>query len=151
MAGGLLYWNWRERGFRLPDDPPQLDHYPPISVLVPCYNESETAIETLTVACAVDYPDFEVIAVNDGSRDNTADILDRLAAELPRLRVVHLAENGGKATASLSVGGDSIVLTDSTGGGGTLSVANLNGSHAAIICGDRSGMQKNLTLLAESV
>jgi biofilm PGA synthesis N-glycosyltransferase PgaC len=103
MAGGLLYWNWRERGFRLPDDPPQLDHYPPISVLVPCYNESETAIETLTVACAVDYPDFEVIAVNDGSRDNTAEILDRLAAELPRLRVVHLAENGGKANA-LNVG-----------------------------------------------
>ena len=99
MAGGLFYWKWREKDFRAQTDPPPLDRYPPISVLVPCYNESETAIETLTTACAVDYPDFEVIAINDGSRDDTGAILDRLAAELPRLRVIHLAENGGKANA----------------------------------------------------
>ena len=65
---------------------------------------SENAAETLATACAVDYPDFEVIAINDGSRDNTAEVLDRLAATLPRLRVVHLAANQGKATA-LNVGG----------------------------------------------
>lgn len=99
MAGGVFYYQWRERGFNRPDDPPLLDHWPPISILVPCYNESETAIETLTTACAVDYPDFEVIAINDGSRDDTAAILDNLLARLPRLRVVHLAENGGKANA----------------------------------------------------
>jgi biofilm PGA synthesis N-glycosyltransferase PgaC len=99
MAGGLFYWWWRERDFHAPDDPPVLDQWPPISILVPCYNESETAIETLTTACAVDYPAFEVIAINDGSSDDTGAILDRLAAELPNLRVIHLAENGGKANA----------------------------------------------------
>lgn len=103
MAGGLLYWSWRERGAHLPEDPPPLDRWPPISVLIPCYNEAENAVETLTTACAGDYPDFEVIAVNDGSRDDTARILDELAARLPNLRVVHLAENAGKANA-LNIG-----------------------------------------------
>lgn len=103
MAGGLLYWFWRERAYGMDQTPPTLDHWPPFSVLVPCYNESDNAIETLVTACAVDYPDFEVIAINDGSRDNTAEILEALAERLPRLRVVHLAENGGKATA-LNIG-----------------------------------------------
>lgn len=103
MAGGLLYWFWRERAYGMDLTPPALEHWPPFSVLVPCYNESDNAIETLATACAVDYPDFEVIAINDGSRDNTAEILDALAERLPRLRVLHLAENGGKATA-LNVG-----------------------------------------------
>lgn len=45
------------------------------------------------------YPDFEVIAINDGSKDKTAEILDELQLKYPRLRVVHLAENQGKAYA----------------------------------------------------
>ncbi|NBX40756.1 MAG: poly-beta-1,6 N-acetyl-D-glucosamine synthase, partial [Gammaproteobacteria bacterium] len=45
------------------------------------------------------YPDFEVIAINDGSRDDTGAVLDRLVGTNPRLRVVHLASNQGKAMA----------------------------------------------------
>ncbi|WP_123580103.1 glycosyltransferase family 2 protein, partial [Pseudomonas protegens] len=44
-------------------------------------------------------PNIEVIAINDGSKDNTAEVLDRLAAQDPRLRVLHLAQNQGKAVA----------------------------------------------------
>jgi biofilm PGA synthesis N-glycosyltransferase PgaC len=103
MAGGLLYYFWRERGFVAPDELPPIDEWPPFSILVPCFNESETAVETLTAAHRIDYPDFEIIAINDGSSDDTAQILDRLAQALPRLRVVHLVTNGGKARA-LNVG-----------------------------------------------
>ena len=53
--------------------------------------------DTVRAALAVDYPDFEVIAVNDGSRDRTGEILDELSREHPRLRVIHQAENQGKA------------------------------------------------------
>jgi poly-beta-1,6-N-acetyl-D-glucosamine synthase len=70
---------------------------------VPCYNEGDNAEETLETAAAADYPEFEVIAINDGSRDNTAEVLNQLAARIPKLRVVHLASNQGKATA-LNVG-----------------------------------------------
>jgi len=40
-------------------------------VLIPCFNEEENAAETITHALALDYPDVEVIAINDGSRDGT--------------------------------------------------------------------------------
>jgi biofilm PGA synthesis N-glycosyltransferase PgaC len=99
MAGGLFFYVERERYIAPHDHPRPMEHWPPISILVPCYNEADNAEETLSTAAAVDYPDFEVIAINDGSRDNTAEVLDRLAARLPNLRVVHLAANQGKATA----------------------------------------------------
>ena len=101
ILGGGIFYLLRERHMTPQDQPEPLDHWPPISILVPCYNESENAAETLATACAVDYPDFEVIAINDGSRDNTAEVLDRLAATLPRLRVVHLAARSEEHTSEL--------------------------------------------------
>ncbi|PWG97977.1 hypothetical protein DIZ29_14995, partial [Acinetobacter baumannii] len=54
---------------------------------------------TIRDALQTKYPNFEVIAVNDGSSDSTAEILYELAAQDARLRVVHLAENQRKAVA----------------------------------------------------
>lgn len=70
-----------------------------VSILIPCYNEGQNAIETISYALSVEYPEFEVIAINDGSRDDTLDILLSLAKENPKLRVVNLAVNQGKAVA----------------------------------------------------
>lgn len=100
MIGGTWFYLRRERRTGLgPDHPPPLDEVPPCSLLVPCYNEQDNVRDTLEYALATHYPDFEVIAVNDGSKDNTAEILDRMALEHPRLRVIHLAQNQGKAVA----------------------------------------------------
>lgn len=97
MLGALLFY-WRyERGQPPYTQPPQDQPTPPVSILIPCYNESDNAEETIAHALTLDYPEFEVIAINDGSRDNTGAVLERLAAQHPRLRVVHLAENQGKA------------------------------------------------------
>ena len=68
-------------------------------MLIPCFNEGAHVEETLSYALALDYPQFEVIAINDGSRDDTGAILDALVTKHPRLRVVHLAHNQGKAMA----------------------------------------------------
>ena len=53
----------------------QSDALPPITLLVPAYNESATVVASVTALLTLEYRNFEVIVVNDGSRDDT---LDRL-------------------------------------------------------------------------
>lgn len=69
-----------------------------LSVFFPCYNE-EANVERVTRAaldaCREITRDFEIIIVNDGSRDRTGDIADRLASELPEVRAVHNHPNKG--------------------------------------------------------
>lgn len=67
------------------------------SILIPCYNEGQNVRETIHHALNVKYPEFEVIAINDGSKDETLEILISLAEDNPKLKVVNLAENQGKA------------------------------------------------------
>jgi len=99
MIGAIIFYWRNEHGQGRYDQPRPLADTPPVSILIPCFNEGDNAQETLSHALALDYPEFEVIAINDGSRDNTAEVLDRMAARHPRLRVVHLAQNQGKAMA----------------------------------------------------
>lgn len=100
----------------------QSDALPPITLLVPAYNESATIQASVTAILTLEYRSFEVIVVNDGSKDDT---MDRLRAafdlyEVPRtypdtiatrpLRAMYRSrsrtrlvvldkENGGKADA----------------------------------------------------
>ena len=99
IAGGVIFYMVRERDMPPPDRPEAMAEWPAITILVPCHNEAEHIEETLLRAAAVDYPDFEIIAVNDGSTDGTAALLDELATRIPNLRIVRLAANQGKATA----------------------------------------------------
>ncbi|HAX73076.1 MAG TPA: poly-beta-1,6 N-acetyl-D-glucosamine synthase [Firmicutes bacterium] len=73
--------------------------WPKISILIPCYNEEETISETIGYLASLSYPDFEIIAVNDGSKDKTGDILMSLAQKHEMLRVINCLENKGKANA----------------------------------------------------
>ena len=98
MMGALLFYR-RERKEPPYQTPPVLEQPPAVSVLIPCFNEGDNAEETIRHALALQYPDFEVIAINDGSSDNTADVLNRLAGQYDKLKVVHLARNQGKAMA----------------------------------------------------
>ena len=99
IAGGVYFWLHWERGWPWGPDavPAPLEGTPLVSILIPCYNEEDNAHETLGAALAQRYPHIEVIAINDGSKDGTAAVLDALARDEPRLRVVHLARNQGKA------------------------------------------------------
>jgi biofilm PGA synthesis N-glycosyltransferase PgaC len=101
ICGGLYYrYHWESSK---PRAAPQLVAYPGVSVLVPCFNEAEQIEETVRYLSLLDYPDFEILCINDGSADRTAEILDDLVTRYDNLRVVHLASNGGKARA-LNVG-----------------------------------------------
>ncbi|MBF7682892.1 poly-beta-1,6 N-acetyl-D-glucosamine synthase [Acinetobacter sp. B5B] len=98
MIGALIFY-LKERKDPPYTQPKPLTEYPKVAVLVPCFNESDNAEETISHALGLQYPDFEVIAINDGSSDNTAEVLDALALKYDKLRVVHLAQNQGKAMA----------------------------------------------------
>ena len=79
---------------RLPwvrDFPPAPDAAcPRISVLFSARDEEEKLPAALRTLMEIDYPDFEVVAVDDRSQDRTGEILDAFAAAYPRLRVVHV-------------------------------------------------------------
>lgn len=47
----------------------------PVSLIVPAYNEEATIIETIRNLLKLDYPEYEIIVVNDGSKDNTLKLL----------------------------------------------------------------------------
>jgi glycosyltransferase involved in cell wall biosynthesis len=75
---------------------------PEISVVVPVYDEAEALPRLhaeLTEACAELGRTYEVLLVDDGSRDGSAELLDELAERDVHLRVVHLRRNFGKSPA----------------------------------------------------
>ena len=74
-----------------------LENPPKVSIVVPCFNEGDNVREVIGHLMDMHYPHYEVIAVNDGSTDNTAVILNELANKFARLRVIHHAENQGKS------------------------------------------------------
>ncbi|AMV21985.1 glycosyltransferase [Planctomyces sp. SH-PL14] len=65
---------------------------PRISIIVPARDEILAIEAALRSMLALDYPDLEVVAINDRSTDGTGEVMDRLAAENPRLTVVHVRE-----------------------------------------------------------
>lgn len=95
IVGGIWFFFKHEKTSK-PIPQPTLDG---CSIIIPCFNEESQIRDTIKYAVQTSYPTFEVIAVNDGSSDRTAQILDELEQIHPRLRVVHLSENQGKAIA----------------------------------------------------
>ncbi len=92
---------------------------PVYSIIVPCYNEEAVIGETHARLSAVLKPmgePYEIIYVNDGSRDRTAELLKKLAEEDPNVRVIRFARNCGHQIA-VSAGldyasGDAVVIID---------------------------------------
>ncbi|MFQ5491038.1 MAG: glycosyltransferase family 2 protein [Phycisphaerae bacterium] len=71
---------------------------PSLTVFFPCYNEEanvERTTEAALEACGRLTDDFEVIIVNDGSRDATGNLADALAEKYPQVRAVHNNPNLG--------------------------------------------------------
>lgn len=97
MGGALWYWERFERDGSDPAHPPKLTVFPKIALIVPCFNEEQDVLDTVENLLRHDYPNYEVIAINDGSTDRTGELLDSLLGANPHLRVIHQAKNQGKA------------------------------------------------------
>ncbi|MEP6822641.1 MAG: glycosyltransferase, partial [Chthoniobacterales bacterium] len=89
----------RQRYAQKRREPVQMAHWPGVSVLIAAYNEGRVIERTLRAVLGSDYPgEIEVVVVNDGSSDRTAEEVERLAREDPRLRLLNQV-NAGKSAA----------------------------------------------------
>lgn len=94
-------------------------------VVVPALNEAENLVVVVPKICEVldrVAPDGRVLVVDDGSTDDTADVMAKLAANIDRVEVEVLRRNMGKAAAlhrgferALSEGADTVVMMDADG------------------------------------
>jgi len=91
---------------------PEPTSFPPLTVLIPAFNEEKVIARTIEALIETDYPNKELIVIDDGSSDQTLHIAQRYKE---KIKVLH-KENGGKATA-LNLGmayakGEIIVIVD---------------------------------------
>lgn len=117
MTGGMVHFlrfEWRQKDTVNPLD--LLSSIPRVTILVPCFNEGDNVNEVIGHLMTLRYPNYEVIAINDGSTDDTGAQLDQMALQFPLLRVVHQHVNQGKAvgltTATLLAQGEYILGID---------------------------------------
>lgn len=93
---------------------------PKISIILSALNEEKEIANALSSLLRLDYPQFEVIAIDDRSTDGTAQILDRMHEQDARLRVVHLQQlpsgwfgkNHALYVASQQAEGEWLLFTD---------------------------------------
>jgi biofilm PGA synthesis N-glycosyltransferase PgaC len=88
-----------------------------VSVLIPCYNEEESIEDTLDSVMKMEYSGIkEVIAINDGSKDQTIHVLNLLKKKYPLLKILD-KKNSGKADSlnqAIKIAkGELIVIVDS--------------------------------------
>ena len=69
-----------------------------VSIIVPAYNEEVNIIASLSNLLKCDYPDFDIIVIDDGSKDQTFALIQSQFSNEPRLKAF-TKENGGKASA----------------------------------------------------
>lgn len=93
---------------------------PPVSVVICARNEENNLMEHIPYIMEQDYPEFELVVVNDSSWDDTENILKALSLRYPNLRVVNLDEekqnlHGKKFALTLGIKAakyDTLLLTD---------------------------------------
>lgn len=126
VLSALAFWNRRMAARTAPPSP--APERLPVSVLIPAFNEEVVIVRTVERILASDYPGIEVIVVDDGSRDRTAEVLHARFDGEPRVAIVTTA-NGGKASA-LNVGlarasGEIVVALDADTLFGTTTISRL--------------------------
>ncbi len=92
--------------------------YRPISILVPAHNERQTIVANVRSLLTLGYPEYEVIIINDGSNDDTLEVLRSAFGLFPVPSATHLAVATLPVTATyVSLDHPNLLVLDKEGGG----------------------------------
>ncbi|WP_296876278.1 glycosyltransferase family 2 protein [Thomasclavelia sp.] len=95
------------------------EYYVPVSLLVPAYNEEVTIVDSINSLVQLNYNLFEIIIINDGSKDNTLNKLIEAFSFVEVKRPIHIALKTAKLKAvyETRINGVSVTLIDKENGG----------------------------------
>lgn len=97
-VAGLTYFLFKEKSNTQPQfHLMRKEDVPLVSLMVPCYNEPDNIDESVPHLLNLKYPNYELIFINDGSKDNTVELIDKLAERDSRIVVLH-QKNSSKAS-----------------------------------------------------
>ena len=86
-----------------------------VSIVIPAYNAATVIDRTVDSIKKQTYPNWELLIVNDGSKDHTGEVIDRIAASDERIKALH-QENGGeiaaRRTGALHASGEWVMFID---------------------------------------
>jgi len=88
------------------------ENFPLISVIVPVHNEEETIEKSLNSILNLDYPNYEVIVVNDGSTDGTSPILAKFGNKIKVISTPGIGPAAARNIASKQARGEYLAFTD---------------------------------------
>ena len=112
VLGSLIFYFSNERKGALP-----IDDLPFVSILMPAHNEGDILYNVVEEMTKLNYPNYEIILINDGSSDNTAEVLKNIVKAYDIVRVIDLHPNCGKANAlylgTIAAKGEILVGVDS--------------------------------------
>lgn len=97
-VAGIVYFILYERNLSKQRFCKHQNNLPMVSVMIPCYNEAENLDESIPHLLKLRYPNYELIFINDGSKDSTGEIIDRWAEQNSKIIPLH-QQNSGKASA----------------------------------------------------
>ena len=110
---------------------------PPISVLVPAFNEAKTIVATVESLLQLNHPEFEVVVINDGSKDETLQVLQQHFALLPYPEAyrIQLPTQVVKAIYCSSLFPNLRVIDKNNGGKADSLNAGINAARYPLFCG----------------
>ncbi len=94
IIGAIIFYCHNEKRDALP-----LKETPMVSILMPAHNESNILYNVVKEMTQLNYPNYELILINDGSSDDTGQVLKNIVGMYENVRVIDLEPNCGKANA----------------------------------------------------
>ena len=88
----------KDSGITIINSKPKNQFFPAVSIIVPAYNEELNAAKTIDNLLQQDYPNFEIIFIDDGSKDHTFQKIVNLFSSNKKVKI-YTKPNGGKASA----------------------------------------------------